>query len=273
MNDAPIGVFDSGVGGLTVARAIMDTMPAESVHYVGDTEHGPYGPLPIADVRRHALHIMDALVEDGVKMLVIACNTASAAVLRDARERFSQERGVPVVEVIVPAARRAAALSRNRRIGVIGTVATITSGAYPDALAAAPDLEVVSQACPRFVELVESGVTTGPRVVDVAREYLAPLQQAQVDTVILGCTHYPLLAGAIGYVMGEDVTLVDSASETARDVYRALAANGLEASGDAAPRHRFYATGPRDRFEALAQRFLGPVVTQVETLPVAEASR
>lgn len=280
MNDAPIGVFDSGVGGLTVARAIMDTMPAEAVHYVGDTLHGPYGPLPIATVRQHALDIMDALVADGVKLLVIACNTASAAVLRDARERFSMERGVPVVEVIVPAARRAAALSRNRRIGVIGTVATVTSGAYADALAAAHDLEVISQACPRFVELVESGVTSGPRVIEVAREYLAPLIEAQVDTLILGCTHYPLLAGAIGYVMGENVTLVDSASETARDVYRALVANDLEASsavnggvesgsaeGGASPEHRFYATGPRERFEALAQRFLGPVVTSVDPLP------
>ncbi|WP_296666578.1 glutamate racemase [Demequina sp.] len=272
MNEAPIGVFDSGVGGLTVARAIMDTMPAESVHYVGDTAHGPYGPLPIAQVRRHALDIMDALVEDGVKTLVIACNTASAAVLRDARERFSQERGIPVVEVILPAARRAAALSHSRHVGVIGTVATVTSGAYSDALAAAPDIEVTSQACPRFVELVEDGITYGPRVEQVAREYLAPLQEAGVDTLILGCTHYPLLAGAIGYVMGPDVTLVDSASETARDVYRVLAANGLENPGERPPVHRFSATGPRDRFEALAQRFLGPVVTRVESIGVIEAA-
>lgn len=267
MHDAPIGVFDSGVGGLTVAREIMDMLPHESVHYVGDTLHGPYGPLPIADVRRHAMAIMDALVDDGVKLLVIACNTASAAVLRDARERFAKERGVPVVEVIVPAVRRAATLSRNRRVGVVGTVATITSGAYDDALAAAHDITVVSQACPRFVDLVEAGVTAGPEVVQVAGEYLAPLQEAQVDTVILGCTHYPMLAGAIGYVMGPEVTLVDSATETAIDVYRALTAGGLERTADAPPRHRFFATGERDRFEALAQRFLGPVVTQVEQLP------
>jgi len=263
---APIGVFDSGVGGLTVARAMMDVMPHESIHYVGDTLHGPYGPLPIADVRRHALAIMDQLVDDGVKLLVIACNTASAAVLRDARERFARERGVPVVEVIVPAVRRAAALSRNRHVGVIGTVATITSGAYDDALAGAPDIQVTSQACPRFVELVEAGITSGPEVVAVAREYLEPLSAAGVDTVILGCTHYPMLAGAIGYVMGEDVTLVDSATETAIDVYRALAANGLEPPTDSAAQHRFFATGERARFEQLAQRFFGPVVTQVESL-------
>jgi len=266
MTEAPIGVFDSGVGGLTVARAIMDMMPHESVHYVGDTLNGPYGPLPIADVRRHAMTIMDQLVDDGVKLLVIACNTASAAVLRDARERFSRERGVPVVEVIVPAVRRAATLSRNRRVGVIGTVATITSGAYDDALAGAPDIAVTSQACPRFVELVEAGITSGPEVVAVAHEYLAPLSAADVDTVILGCTHYPMLAGAIGYVMGEDVTLVDSAIETAIDVYRALAASGLEAPTATPANHRFFATGERSRFEELAQRFLGPVVTHVESL-------
>lgn len=266
MNDAPIGVFDSGVGGLTVARAIMDTMPGESIHYVGDTAHGPYGPLPISDVRRHALAIMDALVDDGVKLLVIACNTASAAVLRDARERFSRERGVPVVEVIVPAVRRAAAQTRSGRIGVIGTTATITSGAYDDALAAAPGVTVFSQACPDFVPLVEKGITAGPHVVEVAAKYLAPLQAADVDTLILGCTHYPMLQGAIGYVMGERVTLVDSATETAIDVFRALTANGLEHSESTPPQHRFFATGERADFEAHAQRFLGPVVSQVETL-------
>src|SRR5690606_16763490 len=145
----------------------------------------------------------------------IACNSASAAVLRDARERFSAERNVPVIEIIVPAVRRAATLTRSGRVGVIGTAATITSRAYDDALAAAPAVTVTSQACPRFVDLVEAGVTSGPEVIDVAREYLAPLQAAGVDTVILGCTHYPMLAGAIGYVLGADVTLVDSASETA----------------------------------------------------------
>ena len=263
MNDAPIGVFDSGVGGLTVARAIMDVLPNEAISYVGDTAHGPYGPLPIAEVRRHALDVMDSLVGDGVKMLVIACNTASAAVLRDARERFSKERGVPVAEVIVPAVRRAVTTTRTGRVGVIGTVATVTSGAYEDALAAAPGITVTSQACPRFVELVEAGITSGPEVIKIAGEYLQPLREAGVDTVILGCTHYPMLQGAISYVMGEDVTLVDSATETAIDVYRALLREGLERSPGAPPVHRFAATGETARFQALAQRFLGPVVTEV----------
>ncbi len=266
MSDAPIGVFDSGVGGLTVARAIMDVLPNESIHYVGDTKNGPYGPLPIAEVREHALTIMDALVADGVKMLVIACNSASAAVLRDARERFSRERGVPVVEVIVPAVRRAIQATRSQRIGVIGTTATITSGAYDDALAAANGVTVTSQACPRFVELVEAGITAGPEVMQVAHEYLQPLVEAQVDTVILGCTHYPMLQGAIGYVMGEDVTLVDSATETARDVYAALAGAGLERTDTAPPSHVFMATGETERFRQLAQRFLGPVVDTVGRL-------
>lgn len=264
MSDAPIGVFDSGVGGLTVARAIMDNLPNESIHYVGDTANGPYGPLPIAQVREHALAIMDDLVADGVKMLVIACNTASAAVLRDARQRFSQERGVPVVEVIVPAVRRAMKTTRSGRIGVIGTRATIDSGAYDDALSVGPGVEAFSQACPRFVTFVEQGVTGGAEVIDVAREYLAPLVEADVDTLILGCTHYPMLKGAISYVMGEGVTLVDSANETAMDVYRALVAHGLERTSPEPPRHRFTVTGPSESFEALAQRFLGPVVQKVE---------
>lgn len=266
MNNAPIGVFDSGVGGLTVARAIMDMMPHESIRYVGDTAHGPYGPLPISQVREHALDIMDALVADGVKMLVIACNSASAAVLRDARERFSKERGVPVVEVIVPAVRRAATLTRSGRVGVIGTVATVTSGAYDDALAAAPGVSVTSQACPRFVTFVEEGVTSGPEVIAAAEQYLQPLKDAAVDTLILGCTHYPMLQGAISYVMGEEVTLVDSATETAMDVYRALAAHGLERTDPSPAAYSFSVTGPSEKFAALAQRFLGPVVGSVEVL-------
>lgn len=264
MSDAPIGVFDSGVGGLTVARAIMDMLPHEAIRYVGDTANGPYGPLPIAEVRAHALRIMDSLVDDGVKILVIACNSASAAVLRDARERFSRERGVPVVEVILPAVRRAVTATRSGRIGVIGTVATIQSGAYDDAFAAAPDVSVTSSACPRFVELVEAGITTGSEILALAQEYLTPLKKADVDTVILGCTHYPMLQGVISYVMGDDVVLVDSATDTAMEMYRVLVEQGMERDSDAAPAHIFTATGEAGLFEDLAQRFLGPIVTHVD---------
>lgn len=267
MDDAPIGIFDSGVGGLTVARAVIDQLPREQVLYVGDTAHTPYGPRPISEVRALALDVMDHLVDSGVKALVIACNSASAAVLRDARERYTVARGIPVVEVILPAARRAAAATRSGRIGVIGTRATIESRAYDDALAATPGVELVSQVCPRFVELVEAGVTSGPEALAVAHEYLDPVREAGVDTLVLGCTHYPLLTGVISYVMGEEVTLVSSAEETAKDVFRTLVRHGLERSPEApAPRHRFVATGEAEQFSRLARRFLGPEVQAVEPI-------
>jgi len=261
---APIGIFDSGVGGLTVSRAVIDQLPGESTLYVGDTARSPYGPLPIAEVRANALGIMDELVDSGVKLLVIACNSASAAVLRDARERYTARYGIPVVEVIQPAVRRAVAATRNGRIGVIGTAATVGSRAYEDAFAAAPQLEITSAACPRFVEFVERGITTGDELLATAEEYLAPLKAADVDTLVLGCTHYPLLTGVLSYVMGDRVTLVSSAEETAKDVYSALMRSGLSRVEEAAPSHHFIATGDAGTFEALARRFLGPEVLGVE---------
>lgn len=266
MNDAPIGIFDSGVGGLTVARAVIDQLPNESIIYVGDTANTPYGPKSIQEVRELALGVMDRLVDEGVKLLVIACNSASAAVLRDARERYTIGRGIPVVEVIQPAVRRAVASTRNRKVGVIGTNATITSKAYDDAFAAAVDLHITSVACPRFVEFVESGITSGPELLKVAEEYLAPVRDAGVDTLVLGCTHYPLLTGAISYVMGEDVTLVSSAEETAKDVYRTLVAHNLQRTATTPPTLTFKATGDAESFEKLARRFLGPEVTKVEEI-------
>ncbi|RKQ36642.1 glutamate racemase [Kocuria tytonis] len=261
--NSPIGVFDSGVGGLTVARSIIDQLPHEEILYVGDTAHGPYGPLPIAEVRSNALRIMDDLVDSGVKLLVIACNTASAAVLRDARERYTRGYDIPVTEVIQPAVRRAVATTRTGRVGVIGTEATIGSRAYEDTFAAAPQLDITSVACPAFVEYVERGVTTGPELLRTAQEYLQPLKDARVDTLVLGCTHYPLLTAVISYVMGESVNLVSSAEETARDVYRSLMDHGLERDPRLAPHHEFLATGDPVSFEGLAQRFLGPEVVRV----------
>jgi glutamate racemase len=264
VSDAPIGVFDSGVGGLTVARAIIDQLPRESILYVGDTAHSPYGPKSIAEVRGFALAVLDDLVEQGVKLLVIACNTASSAMLRDARERYTEGRGIPVVEVIHPAVRAAVRQTRNKRVGVIGTVGTINSGAYEDAFIAASDLEIFTQACPRFVEFVESGVTSGAELFAVAEEYLAPLKQANIDTLVLGCTHYPLLGGAIQYVMGEDVTLVSSAEETAYDVYRTLVKHGTLRTSTEPATYRFEATGDSQaEFLGLASRFLGPEVNTV----------
>ena len=262
--NAPLGIFDSGVGGLTVSRAIIDQLPGESTMYVGDTANSPYGPLPIAEVRANALGVMDELVDAGVKLLVIACNSASAAVLRDARERYTARYGIPVVEVIQPAVRRAVSATRNGRIGVIGTLATVGSRAYEDAFAAAPHYSITSVACPRFVEFVENGITTGAELMETAEAYLAPLKAAGVDTLVLGCTHYPLLTGVISYVMGEDVTLVSSAEETAKDVYRALMRHDLARTEPEAPTHQFLATGDADSFEILARRFLGPEVLAVE---------
>lgn len=264
MESGSIGVFDSGVGGLTVARAIIDQLPNESVTYIGDTLHTPYGPKTLEQVRGYSLDIMDSLVADGVKMLVIACNTATAAVLDEARERYEEALGIPVVGVIQPAVRRAISATSTGRIGVIGTQATIGSGAYTDAFARYPGISVATTACPRFVELVEAGITSGPEVHDVAVEYLWPMVEAGVDTLVLGCTHYPLLAGAIGYVMGEDVTLVSSADETARDVYRRLAQLSQFAPPGEVTR-RFYATGDPASFGKLARRFLGPEVGMVQS--------
>jgi glutamate racemase len=250
--DAPIGIFDSGFGGLTVARSVIDQLPHESVHYLGDTARQPYGPKPIAEVREYALECLDHLYAQDVKALVIACNSASAAMLRDARERYD----VPVVEVILPATRRAVAASRSARIGVICTRATKESMAYEDAFAAAPHLEVTTQACPRFVDFVEAGVTGGEELLAVAHEYLDPLTGAGVDTLILGCTHYPLLTGVISYVMGDDVTLVSSAEECAKDVYKMLTSTGLmRESGD--PTYTFSTTGATEEFETIGRRFLG----------------
>lgn len=260
MSDAPIGIIDSGVGGLTVARAILDQLPHEPIHYVGDTARGPYGPRPIAEVREFALEIMDALVDDGVKLLVIACNSASAATLRDARERYQ----VPVIEVVHPAVRRAAAATKSGRVGVIGTQMTITSRAYEDAFAAAPDVTLFPVACPRFVSFVEAGITGGPELLEVAREYLEPLQRERIDTLVLGCTHYPLLTGVLSYVMGESVTLVSSAEETAKDVYRTLVAHDLVRDRQLPePVHQFTATGDPADFQRLGRRFLGPEIGRV----------
>jgi glutamate racemase len=257
---APIGIFDSGVGGLTVARAILDQLPDEELRYVGDTAHSPYGPKPIAEIRRHALGVCDHLVGSGVKMLVIACNAASAACLRDARERYD----VPVVEVIVPAVRRAVAATRTGEIGVIGTVATITSGAYQDAFAAAAGVTVTGAACPRFVDFVERGMTSGRQILGLAQGYLEPLLARGVDTLVLGCTHYPLLTGVVGLVMGDGVTLVSSAEETAKDVYRVLTGADLLRDEDGPPpEHCFLATGDPEPFARLGRRFLGPEIGSV----------
>ena len=243
-----------------MARAVIDQLPHEPVLYLGDTARQPYGQKPIGEVREYALECLDHLVDQGVKVLVIACNSASAAVLRDARERYP----VPVVEVILPATRRAVAASRTGQIGVICTRATAESMAYEDAFAAAPHVTLHTQACPRFVEFVEAGVTGGDELIKAAHEYLDPLTSHGIDTLILGCTHYPLLTGVLSYVMGDQVTLVSSAEETAKDVYKLLVRHGLERDTTLAmPQHRFLTTGQPDEFESIGRRFLGPEMESV----------
>jgi glutamate racemase len=239
---------------------VLDQLPHEPVLYLGDTARQPYGPQPIGEVREYALECLDHLVGQGVKALVIACNSASAAVLRDARERYP----VPVVEVIHPATRRAVAASRTGRIGVICTRATAESMAYDDAFTAAPHITLHTQVCPRFVEFVEAGVTSGPELLEAAHDYLGPLASHRIDTLILGCTHYPLLTGVISYVLGDQVTLVSSAEETAKDVYQLLTRLGLERDPALPePQHRFLTTGAPDEFAKIGRRFLGPELVSV----------
>lgn len=273
MDNSPIGVFDSGLGGLTVARAVIDKLPDEDIVYLGDTAHTPYGPRPIAQVRELALAGLDLLVDHGVKMLVIACNTATAAALADARERYWLGAGIPVVEVITPAARAAAAITRNGKVGVIGTETTVSSEAYLQALAAVPGLQIFQNACPEFVQFVERGVTTGPELTAVTEQYLAPLKEAGIDTLILGCTHYPLLTGVISRVMGPDVTLVSSSEATANLTYSRLVdmdmlheARSTSPAATTAGQYRFLSTDPTVRFAKLARHFLGPEVTSLEAL-------
>ncbi|RRR25741.1 glutamate racemase [Schaalia georgiae] len=273
MNNAPIGIFDSGLGGLTVARAVIDKLPDEEVVYLGDTRHTPYGPRPVAQVRTYTLTCLDQLASMGVKALIIACNTATAAALADARERYWVDAGIPVVEVITPAARQAVTATRNGRVGVIGTRATIQSEAYSHVLAAVPGLSLAQRECPRFVEFVEAGITTGAELEAVATQYLAPLKEAGVDTLVLGCTHYPLLTGVIGRVMGEEVALVTSSEATANVTYNELVDRDLlhEPRGGVSPRHQFYSTGGSGDFGRLARRFLGPEVSSVRTVAVGGA--
>ncbi|MGI8876302.1 MAG: glutamate racemase [Egibacteraceae bacterium] len=256
-DDRPIGVFDSGVGGLTVARALIDLLPDEQVVYAGDTARGPYGPRDLDEVRGFTDELVLHLAGEGVKLVVAACNTATAAVLA-VDGTLSGRFPVPVVGVIAPAVATAVRATRNGRVGVIGTVGTIASGAYDRAMAAAaPDVKLHTRACPLFVELVEAGRTSDPEVLAIARTYLAPLAAADVDTVILGCTHYPLLTGVLSYLLGPGVVLVSSAEETARRVFATLVEAGALARGQAGP-HRFASSGDPATFARLASRFLGP---------------
>jgi glutamate racemase len=256
----PIGVFDSGVGGLTVARTILELLPHEPLIYVGDTARFPYGPKPIEEIRRYALEIAEFLVHRDVKMLVVACNSVEVSAIGDIAARA----GIPVIGVIDPGARAAVRATRNGVIGMIGTQATVSSGAYERAVAAtgAP-VELHSRACPAFVDFVERGDTTSERLRSAARGYLEPLRERGIDTLILGCTHYPLLSGLLQMELGPGVVQVSSAEETAKDVYAALLREGLQRDGAAVPTHEFLSTGDPASFGRVAQIFLGPEIAEV----------
>jgi glutamate racemase len=259
-DERPIGVFDSGLGGLTVVRALLDLLPGEDVVYFGDTGRFPYGPKPADDVLKYSFEITDLLLERQVKMIVVACNSASAAALEQLHARLD----VPVVGVIEPGVRAAVRATRSGRVGVIGTVGTISSGAYQRAVNdVAPEIALTCAACPGFVEFVESGDVDSDQVHVLAERMLAPINEARVDTLVLGCTHYPLLARTISDVVGPEVVLVSSADETAFEVRASLdVAAGTPTNN--ARKVSFITSGDIDVFRRLGARFLGPEVERVE---------
>ncbi|HYX81141.1 MAG TPA: glutamate racemase [Gemmatimonadales bacterium] len=264
MNQAPLGVFDSGIGGLTVARALFERLPHESVIYFGDTARVPYGPKSPDTVRRYSGEILNFLLGRGVKAVVVACNTSTAHALPYLKERSS----VPVVGVIEPGARAAVTTTTTGIIGVIGTAGTIASGAYERAITALrPDARVHSQACPLFVPLVEEGWFEHPAAELIACEYLEPLKRAKVDVLVLGCTHYPLLKPLLARVMGPNVMLVDSAEETATIVSGELERLDLLSNGGG-HEHRFVISDDEPHFRKVGAVFLGEKLKKVEVVPL-----
>jgi len=264
-------MFDSGFGGLTVARALMDLLPAEDVVYIGDTGRYPYGSKPLHEVRSYATELARSLVRDfDVKAIVVACNTATAAGLDELRAELP----VPIIDVIRPGARAVVQATESGRVGVIGTVGTISSGAYVDAIArtGAP-VHLVSAACPGFVEFVERGQTVGDEVTVLAERLLAPIVDARIDALLLGCTHYPFLARTISDVMGHGVTLVSSADETAFAARDRLAELGLLRPSDRTGVHRFLSSGDIDAFRELGGRLLGPELAHTERWPLVTELR
>jgi len=260
--ERPIGMFDSGFGGLTVARALIDLLPSEDLVYIGDTGRYPYGSKPLAEVRGYARELAWSLVKDyDAKAIVVACNTATAAGLDDLRAELP----VPIFDVVEPGARALVRTTVTGRVGVIGTVGTMSSGAYVRAIAdTGVPVTLTSTACPGFVEFVERGQTTGDEVMVLAERLLAPMREAHVDALLLGCTHYPFLARTISDVMGQGVTLVSSADETAFAVRERLGALGLLQTAVRTGQHRFVSSGDVDLFRELGSQLLGPELEHTE---------
>ena len=263
MNRAPVGIFDSGIGGLTVARAIYERLPYESTIYFGDTARVPYGPKSPDTVRRYSLEILHWLLAQGVKAVVIACNTSTAHAL----EALQGASPVPVIGVIDPGARAAVSAMRRGPIGVIGTAGTIASNAYARAIqAASPGTAVEQKACPLFVPLVEEGWFDHPAAELIAAEYLAPMKRARVEVLVLGCTHYPLLKPLLQRTLGPEIRLIDSGEETAASVQAALRSSGLDAPPNATPEHRFVVSDDEARFRQVGSRFIGERLGKAEVV-------
>ena len=275
--DRPIGMFDSGFGGLTVARAVIDLLPSEDLIYIGDTARYPYGPKPASEVRSYAIELATSLVRDfNAKLIVVACNTAASVALSELRSLLS----VPVIGVVEPGARALVEATTNNRVAVIGTVGTISSGAYESAVANASrdvsrEVSLTATACPGFVEFVERNETSGRAVTELAEKLLAPIRNADVDTLLLGCTHYPYLSEVIGRVMGSGVRLINSADATASVVRDVLAENnisrsvgsGAQSSSRHSGLHEFYSSGDVQQFAEFGRRFLGPELSVAKQWP------
>ena len=275
--DHPIGMFDSGFGGLTVARAVIDMLPSEDLIYIGDTARYPYGPKPASEVRSYAIELATSLVRDfNAKLIVVACNTAASVALSELRSLLS----VPVIGVVEPGARALVEATTNNRVAVIGTVGTISSGAYESAVANASrddsrEVSLTAAACPGFVEFVERNETSGRAVTELAEKLLAPIRTADVDTLLLGCTHYPYLSEVIGRVMGSGVRLINSADATASVVRDVLAENnisrsvgsGAQSSSSHSGLHEFYSSGDVQQFAEFGRRFLGPELSVAKQWP------
>jgi glutamate racemase len=264
----PIGVFDSGIGGLTVVAELFRQLPKEKIIYFGDTGRYPYGVRSQQVVQRFSRQAVRFLLEKEAKLVVVACNTATAMAL----EVLQQEFDVPIIGVVVPGSRAAAAASKNRRVGVIGTPGTIRSGSYERTIKRnAPEVQVFPLPCPLFVPLAEEGFTDKPATHLISEEYLTPLKKHGIDTLVLGCTHYPLLKKAIGRVMGSEVRLVDSAEETAREVKQELTRLGL-LHPDGHPKPEYYVSDTPEKFVEISQRFLGDKIERAELIDIEKYS-
>ncbi len=263
MNNSPIGVFDSGIGGLTVLKEIFRALPAESTIYLGDTARVPYGIRSHETVMRYSFENTQFLVSKGIKLMVIACNTASSISL----DAIKKTVPIPVIGVIEPGASAAVEGTRNKRIGIIGTEATVRSSAYKKAIKAVDSsAEVFGLPCPLFVPLVEEGWTEGEIAMVIAEKYLDEMKGRGIDTLVLGCTHYPLLKSVISKVMGSDIRLIDSAVETTKKISEILRSEGLERKSKAKPLREFYVTDSPERFVKVGERFLGQKIEHIKKI-------